>query len=64
MFQNSSTFWIEIIVLLLVSIFLVTILGFYVYKKVHHLPTGECACCQTNGKRLVKQYHKCYCNKK
>ena len=64
MFQNPNTIWIEIIVLTLVIAFVATMIGIYVYKKRHHIPTGECACCQSKGKKLVKDYHKCYCYKK
>jgi len=58
MFENPSTIWIEILVLFLVGIFLVTLFGIYIYKKTHHLPTGECACCQKRAKRMLKQYRK------
>lgn len=61
MFQNPSTLWIEILVLLLIVAFLGIVIGIYIYKKVHHLPTGECACCQNKGKNLVNKYHKKYC---
>ena len=64
MFQNTSTIWIEIIALFLIGIFLITIFGLYVYKKVHHLPIGECSCCHMSSKQLVKKYHKAYANKK
>jgi len=58
MFQNPSTIWIEAIVLFLVGVFLVTIFGIYVYKKIHHLPTGECACCQKRAQKMLKKYRK------
>ena len=61
MFENTATLWIEILVLFLVGAFIITLLGIYIYKKVNHLPTGECACCQSKGKSLVKKYHKKYC---
>lgn len=64
MFENANTVWIEILVLVAVALFLLTLFSVYVYKKAHNIPTGECACCHTSGKRLVKQYHKCCCNKK
>lgn len=34
------------------------LVGSYVYKKKHNLPTGDCACCHINTKRLLKQYRK------
>jgi len=61
MFTNPETLWIEILVLFAVGLFLVGLLGVYVYKKVHHIPTGECACCAAGKKnRLLKAYHKKY----
>ena len=64
MFENSNTLWIEILVLVAIALFLLTLFSVYIYKRVHHLPTGECACCHTSGKKLVKMYHKkCCCDK-
>ena len=60
MFQNPNTIWIEIIVLSLVALFISTIIGIYIYKKAHHLPTGECECCHKSKKQLLKEYHKLY----
>ena len=34
------------------------LVGSYVYKRMHNLPTGDCACCHTNTKKLLKKYHK------
>lgn len=34
------------------------LVGSYVYKRKHNLPTGDCACCHINTKRLLKQYRK------
>jgi hypothetical protein len=61
MFTNPQTFWIELIVLLAAIGFVLTILGIYIYKKLHHLPTGECAMCHKSKKQLLKEYH-AYCN--
>lgn len=63
MFENAGTIWIEILVLVGVAVFLLTIFSLYVYRKVHHLPTGDCACCHKGGSKLVKQYHKKYSTK-
>ena len=61
MFSNPETIWIEILVLITVALFLAWILGSYIYKKLHHIPTGECACCAQGKKnKLLKQYHKKY----
>ena len=64
MFENTATLWIEILVLFAVGAFLIGLLGVYVYKKMHHIPTGECACCHKSTKKLLKEYHKCCCDKK
>ena len=58
MFNNPQTLWIEIIVGALVVLFLAFVLGTYIYKKAHHLPTGECECCHKSKKQLLKEYHK------
>lgn len=63
MFQNPEWIWLEILVIAAVVIFLGVIIGIYIYKKVHHLPTGDCACCHKSSKKLVKQYHKECCHK-
>ena len=60
MFENPSTLWLEILVLVLVAVFLLGMLGIYVYKKSKGLPTGECSCCSYNKSNLVKKYHKAY----
>lgn len=52
---------IEIIVIILTVAFLVSLIGRYIYKKYHHLPTGECSCCShTDKSKLVKQFRKKY----
>lgn len=54
---------IEIIVIAFTTLFVVSVIGTYVYKKVKHLPTGGCAECHSiSGKKLVKEYHKTYCD--
>ena len=64
MFENPNTIWIEILALVAIACFIATLIGVYLYKKAHHLPTGECACCHKNSKKLVKEYHKyCSCKK-
>ncbi len=60
MFTNPQTIWIEAIVIALVVLFLGFVLGRYIYKKVHHLPTGECECCHKSKEQLLKEYHKLY----
>ncbi len=63
MFTNPNTIWAEILVLSMAVAFVAIIVGVYIYKKVHHLPTGECACCHKNKKKLLKEYHKSYSDK-
>ena len=36
------------------------LVGIYVYKRKHNLPTVDCACCHKSTKKLLKEYHKCY----
>lgn len=60
MFTNPQTLWIEILVIAFVALFLAFVLGRYVYKKIKHLPTGECECCHKSKKQLLKEYHKKY----
>ena len=60
MFQNPDWIWLEVLVLVAIVAFLAAVLGTYIYKRVHHLPTGDCACCHKNTKKLLKQYHKKY----
>ena len=60
MFQNPDWIWLEVLVLVAIIAFLVAIIGTYIYKRVHHMPTGDCACCCKNKKKLLKQYHKKY----
>ncbi len=60
MFTNPQTLWIEILVIAFVVLFLAFVLGRYIYKKIKHLPTGECECCHKSKKQLLKEYHKKY----
>lgn len=53
---------LAIIVITLSVLFIGFLLGRYIYKRVHHLPTGDCACCHKSTKKLIKEYRKC-CNK-
>lgn len=64
MFENPNTLWIEIIALVAIIGFIAMMIGIYAYKKAHHLPTGECACCHKSTKKMLKEYHKRCCSKK
>ena len=52
---------LEVVVISLTVIFLLTIIGNYIRKKIKGLPTGDCACCHKSKKQLLKEYHKCCC---
>lgn len=49
--------WLEIIVIVASIAFIGTLLGIYIYKRIHHLPTGDCACCHKSKEQLLKEYH-------
>ena len=55
--MNTSP-WLEIIVAVICICFVGFLIGRYIYKRVHHLPTGDCACCHKSKKQLLKEYHK------
>ena len=55
--MNTSP-WLEIIVAIVLLAFFGFLIGRYIYKKVHHIPTGECAEC--HKKSLLKEYRKMY----
>ena len=63
MFESPNTIWIEILVLVAVVGFITVLIAVYIYKKAHHLPTGECECCHKGTSRLLKEYHKMYSKK-
>ena len=60
MFQSPEWIWLEILVILLVISFFAALISVYTYKKIHHIPTGDCASCDFNSKKLLKEYHKMY----
>lgn len=52
-----------------ITIFAGCLIGSYIYKKIHHLPTGECGSCKTKmikamqrAKKDIKSNNVC-CNK-
>ncbi len=49
---------IEIIVIVACVVIVVSVFGVRIYKKIHHMPVGECADCQANMKRMIKQMRK------
>lgn len=56
----ENTLWLEILVIILVIAFFLTLIGVYIYKKINHIPTGECSSCLVKKKALLKAYHKKY----
>jgi len=54
----------EIIFIVIIVGFVVFVFGREIYKKKKNLPTGECSCCHSNSKRLLKNYRKKYGKKK
>lgn len=52
--------FIDIIVIISAIIFVGVIIGIFVYRKIKHIPTGECACCKNKGSNLMKMYRKKY----
>ena len=51
---------IQVAVIAAVVIFFGVLIGVYVYKKTHHIPTGGCAECRKSSKKLLKEYQKKY----
>ncbi len=51
---------IEIIVIIACILVVLSVIGTYVYKKITHKPTGECACCSHYKGNLQKMYNKKY----
>lgn len=51
---------IEIIVIISALAIVLGVIGNYIYRKKHHLPTGECACCKKGKSNFVKAYRKKY----
>ncbi len=49
---------IEIIVIVTCVAVVVSVFGIRIYKKIHHMPVDECADCQANMKKVVKQMRK------
>ena len=56
----TNTLWLEILVITLTIAFFLTLIGVYIYKKIHHIPTGECSTCAKKKQALLKAYRKQY----
>lgn len=61
--SEAAIIVLEVVVISLTVIFLLTLIGNYIRKKIKGLPTGECACCHKSKKQLLKEYHKDCCSK-
>ena len=57
---------ISILLAVLVTLFSLFLIGYlvgsYIYKRKHHLPTGDCAYCHKGKDKLLKDYRKFYGN--
>lgn len=62
--SETGVIVLEAVVITLSVIFILGLLANYIRKRIKGLPTGDCACCHKSTKKLLKEYHKCYCNKK
>ena len=63
MFTNPATIWVEVLAIFVAVSIVGLIIESYVYKKIHHIPTGDCAYCHKSKEQLLKEYHKCCCDK-
>ena len=55
---------LSIILIVVAIVFSLSLIGYllgsYIYKRKHHLPTGDCAYCHKNKGQLLKEYRKLY----
>ncbi len=51
---------VQVVAITAVIIFFGVLIGIYIYKKIHHLPTGGCSDCHKSSKKLLKEYRKRY----
>ena len=56
----NNYLWLEILVIISIMVFFTLLIANFIYKKVKHIPSGECACCQNKKNKLVKDYRKTY----
>ena len=52
--------WLEILVIIAIMVFFTLLIANFIYRKVKHIPSEECACCQNKNNQLVKEYRKTY----
>lgn len=51
---------LEILIIVGIILFFSALIGVYIYKKVKHIPTGDCASCAKRKNQMLKEYHKMY----
>lgn len=51
---------IDLVVLIIIILVVSLIIGLYIYKRINHIPTGDCAYCSTKKgvDRMVKNIKK------
>jgi hypothetical protein len=55
--------WVEITVIIVSSLIVLSVVGSYIYRRIKHMPTGDCAYCKKDSKKLLKEYRKKYKSK-
>ena len=56
----NNYLWLEILVIIAIMFFFTSLIASYIYKKVKHIPTGDCAYCAQKKNQLVKDYRRTY----
>lgn len=51
---------VDILVIVLSTLFVLINLGNYIYKKIKKIPTDTCGSCSTKGATLLENYNKKY----
>lgn len=59
---NTVSIILAIVVALFSLSFIGCLIGSYIYKRKHHLPTGDCAYCHKKKGQILKDYRKFYGN--
>lgn len=54
---------LSIFLIVLIGMVIATISGYILYKRAKNEKTSECSSCHLNGEKLIKQYHKKYCQR-
>lgn len=51
---------LEILIIIGIILFFGILIGVYIFKKIKHIPTGDCAYCAKRKNQMLKEYHKMY----